>query len=277
MKKKVFLSLVLLASAAVISVPGNAAEKKNLVFGFSPGPYVDIVKYAIKPFLEKKGYKVEIREFSDWVQPDIALGNKSIDANLFQHTVYLQKFAADHKLKLSPLIAVPTASIGLYSKKFKSIDKIKDGSTLTIPNDASNLARTLIFLKSLKLIDIKADIDPTKASEKDITSNPHKFVISPVEAAQLPRTLDSVEVSLVPGNYAISSGIYPTAIARETLIEPYINVIAVHTDDIDSKWVKDLKDVVESKDFITVINDPKFVFRDFQKPEWLKKKWKLQK
>jgi D-methionine transport system substrate-binding protein len=276
MKKKALLSLALLVSVAAVSATGNAAEKKNLVFGFSPGPYVDIVRYGIKPFLEKKGYKVEIKEFSDWVQPNIALGNKSIDANLYQHSVYLEKFAVDHKLKLFPVIAVPTASIGFYSKKFKSIENIKNGAVITIPNDASNLARTLIFLKSLKLIDIKADIDPTKASEKDIISNPKKLVFQPVEAAQLPRTLDSVDFSTVPGNYAIASGIYPTAIAREILVEKYINVIAVHTDDLNSQFVKDIRSIVESKDFITVIEDKKYVFKDFQKPEWLKKKWKLK-
>jgi len=271
--KRYFTLTAILVLVASVSFNAKSANRKNLVFGFSPGPYVDIVRFGIKPFLEKKGYTVEIKEFSDWVQPNIALGNKSIDANLYQHSVYLAKFAKEHDLKLSPVIGVPTASIGLYSKKHKSIKEIKNGTVITIPNDPSNLARTLIFFKSLKLIDIKNDIDALKATEKDITSNPNKIVFQPVEAAQLPRTLDSIDYAAVPGNYAISSGIYASAITRETLIPQYINVIAVRDEDLNEQFVKDIKEIVESKDFVKVINDQKYVFRNFQKPEWLIKKW----
>ena len=172
------------------------------------------------------------------------------------------------------MVSIPTASIGIYSKKFKSIEGIKNGATVSIPNDPSNLARTLLFFEKLKLLKIKPGIDPTKASEKDIAENPRKLVIQPVEAAQLPRTLDSVDFAAVPGNYAISSGIYSTAITREVLLEKYIIVVAIHGDDKNTQFAKDLKAAVESPDFIKVIDDPKNVYKDFQKPEWLKKKWK---
>jgi len=100
-----------------------------------------------------------------------------------------------------------------------------------------------------------------------------KLLIQPLEAAQLPRTLDSADFSVVNGNYAISAGIYSTALNREILDEKYINLIAVRTDDLNSQFVKDIKDIVESKAFISVIDDPKNGFSDFQKPEWLRKKW----
>jgi len=265
----------ILVAVLSLFIAGNVfAENKHLIIGVAPGPYGDLFKQAIAPSLEKKGYSIEIKEFSDYVQPNLALSNKSIDANVFQHTVYLEKFSADKGLKLSPLIKVPTAAVGLYSKKYKSIAEIKDGSTVTVPNDPTNLARALRFLQSLGLIKIKANLDATKASEKDITENPKKLKIQPIEAAQIPRTVESVDVAVANGNYAISAGIYPSALDREVLTENYINIIAVRTDDLQSQFAKDIKEVVESEAFANAVNDPAKIFKDFQKPEWLKAKTK---
>jgi D-methionine transport system substrate-binding protein len=273
MKRFKIIALVLLPLFILSALELTAADKKKLIVGVAPGPYGDIFKLGVKSGLEKKGYEVELKEFSDYVQPNLALSNKSIDLNVFQHGVYLEKFSADKGLKLSPVITIPTAALGLYSKKFKTAD-VKNGATITIANDPSNLARALVFLQSLNLLKIKVDVDPAKASEKDIAENPKKLVIQPLEAAQLPRTLDSADYSVVNGNYAISAGIYSTALKRETLEEKYINLIAVRTDDLNAKFVKDIKEIVESKAFLAVINDPKNGFSDFQKPAWLKKKSK---
>ncbi len=264
---------ILIGLAAVLSFASRGfAEDQKLVFGVAPGPYGDLVRLAIAPGLEKKHYTVEVKEFSDYVQPNLALANKSIDVNVFQHRVYLEKFSADKGLKLSPVITIPTASLGVYSKRFKSLSEIKDGASVTIANDPTNLARALRYLQALGLIKISPDIDPAKASEKDVAENPKHLNIQPVEAAQLPRTLDSVDFSLVNGNYAIAAGIWPTALNREVLAENYINLVAVRTEDLDKPFVRDIKAVVESKEFLAVVNDPKNEFKDFQKPEWLKAK-----
>lgn len=265
-----------LVAVLFIVIAGNvfAAESKNIIVGISPGPYGDLFKQAIAPSLIQKGYTIEIKEFSDYVQPNLALANKSIDANLFQHPVYLTKFSADKGLKLSALISVPTAGVGIYSKKYASIAEIKEGSSLTLPNDPTNLARALRYLQAAGLIKIKADLDATKASEKDIVENPKKLKIHPLEAAQIPRTLDSVDIAVATGNYAISSGIYPRAIDREIIPEDYINIIAVRTDDLNAQFVKDIKEVVESEAFANVMSDPSKIFKDFQKPQWLKAKTK---
>jgi D-methionine transport system substrate-binding protein len=111
-----------------------------IVFGVAPGPYGDMVKLAIAPTLEKEGYHVSVREFSDYVQPNLALANGGIDANLFQHQLYLGKFATDHALKLSALINVPTAGMGFYSHKIKSLNDLKSGDVITLSNDPTNLA-----------------------------------------------------------------------------------------------------------------------------------------
>ncbi|WP_339098680.1 MetQ/NlpA family ABC transporter substrate-binding protein [Pectobacterium brasiliense] len=265
------LGITLLAAGMQLALASS--DPQTITFGVAPGPYGDMVNLAIKPELVKKGYKVVVREFSDYVQPNLALANGSIDANLFQHTLYLEKFAADKGLKISPLITVPTASMGFYSKKIKSLDELKKGDVVTLSNDATNLARGLRFLQSIGLVTIKADIDPTKASEKDILENPRGLVFKPMEAAQLPRTLDSVTASLVNGNFALASGMkLSSAIKLETLDENLKNIIAVRTEDLDKPFVKDTKAIVESPAYAAVINDPALMYSQFQKPEWMQAK-----
>ena len=278
--------VLLLGFALALSGCGGAAEKsvpKKLTFGVSPGPYGDMIRYAIKPGLEKKGYSVEIKEFSDWIQPNLALNNKEIDANMFQHRIYLEKFSADKGLKLSQLVKIPTAGMGVYSRKInvktaaELTAAIKPGDEITLPNDPTNIARALRFLAKNNLITLKSTIDVAKASEKDIDQNPYGLKISPVEAAQLPRTLDSVALSVVPGNYAIAAGIsLSSAIILEELTEDLKNIIAVRTEDLDKQYAKDIKEVVEAEDFKKVIEDQKHIFTSFQKPDWYKEKWKVQ-
>ncbi|WP_390287275.1 MetQ/NlpA family ABC transporter substrate-binding protein [Brenneria goodwinii] len=268
-----YLYLILSLLAGAISMHSHSAQAQTIVFGVAPGPYSDMIKFAIKPGLERKNYQVKIMEFSDYVQPNLALANGSIDVNLFQHLPYLKKFSADKGLKLSPLINVPTAGLGLYSKEIKSLDELKQGDVVTLSNDPTNLARGIRFLASLGLVTLKGDIDATKATERDIGGNPRGLVFKPLEAAQLPRTLDSSAASLVNGNFAIASGLkLSDAIALETLDEEIKNVVAVRTDDLNKSFVADIKTTIESPEFAAVIQDPQYIFRDFQKPLWLQKK-----
>lgn len=269
-----FVKFLTAAAFAGASVSAFAQTTPHvIVFGVSPGPYGDMVKTAIQPGLEKKGYKVVVKEFSDYVQPNLALANGAIDVNLFQHRLYLEKFSADKNLKLSPVINVPTASLGLYSNRVKSIDQLKKGDIVTIANDPTNLARALRFLAKLGLLTLKKDIDPLTASEKDIDQNPHGLQFKPLEAAQLPRTLDSVAAAVVNGNFAIAAGLsLSSALHLEELDENIKNLVAVKTDDINKPFVQDIKSVIESPEFLATIDDPKRFFKDFQKPEWLKEK-----
>jgi len=263
------------AAGALLLVCGMQAAHANsdphtIVFGVAPGPYGDMVKQAIAPSLKEKGYKVVVREFSDYVQPNMALSNGSIDANLFQHSLYFNKFTADKGLKLTKLLTVPTAGMGFYSRQVKSFDELKKGDIVTLSNDPTNLARGLRFLQSLNLITIKDNIDPTKASERDIASNPKGLVFKPLEAAQLPRTLDSVTASLVNGNFAIAAGLdLSSALAQEHLDENLKNIIAVRTEDADKPFAKDIVAVVQSPAYRAVIDDPKNVYTAFQKPDWM--------
>jgi D-methionine transport system substrate-binding protein len=271
---KVLNRLAHVVAALVISVGASSvfaqATPKTIVFGIAPGPYGDLIKQGIQPGLEKKGYKVVIKEFSDYVQPNLALANGATDANLFQHQVYLEKFSADKGLKLSPLVRVPTAGLGLYSNKIKSLDELKAGDIITLANDPTNLARALRFLAKLNLLTFKKDIDPTKASEKDIDQNPRGLVFKPLEAAQLPRTLDTATASVVNGNFAIAAGLnLSSALKLEVLDENLKNLVAVRTEDLNKPFVADIKSVVESEEFLVVVTDPNRIFSTFQRPEWI--------
>jgi D-methionine transport system substrate-binding protein len=261
-------------TAAGFSTPASAqATPKTIVFGVAPGPYIDLLKVAVQPGLEKKGYKVVYKEFSDYVQPNLALANGAIDANLFQHRLYLEKFSADKGLKLSPVINVPTAGLGLYSSKIKGIEQLKKGDIVTLANDPTNLARALRFLGKLGIITFKKDINPLTASEKDIEQNPLGLVFKPLEAAQLPRTLDSATAAVINGNYAISAGLsLSSALKLEELDENIKNLVAVKTDDLNKPFVQDIKQVIESPEFLAAVDDPKHIFKEFQKPDWLKAK-----
>jgi D-methionine transport system substrate-binding protein len=238
---------------------------------------------GIQPELEKRGYTIKTVEFTDWVTPNIALGNGEIDANIFQHSRYLALFSKDKGLKLSPVISIPTASLGLYSKKLsaKNVNDLKaeltPGKQIAIPHDPTNLARALIFLQNLGLITIKGDINPTKASEKDIAENPYGLKFIAVDAAQLPRTLGSADLAVISGNYAISAGIrLSTAIAGERLSLETENIIAVRTEDIDKQFVADLKEIVRSEAFRDLTEDTKYDFAAFQRPAWYVAKWGIE-
>lgn len=268
MKKVALLFLSIVILLGVLTACGTK-DDKTIIFGVAPGPYREMIIKGIKPGLEAKGYKVDIKDFSDYVQPNLALANKEIDANLFQHLVYLEKFSEDQNLDLSPVINIPTAAVGLYSKKINDLTQLSEGATVTIPNDPTNLARALRLLQQAGLVELSKDIDPSTASEKDIKVNRKNLKISPVEAAQLPRTLDSVDLAAINGNYAISAGIsLSTAIVMEELEEDYKNLVAVRTEDLNSQFVEDLIGVVRSEEFKTVIENPDDIFKGFQRPEW---------
>lgn len=255
-------------SSGTAPAAGDAAAAKEIKFGATAGPYSDMVSKAITPILEKKGYTVKVTEFNDYVQPNLALAEGSIDANLFQHKIYLEKFAADKNLPLSAVINVPTGPMGIYSNKFKSLDEVAAGASVALPNDPANLARALGILQKVGLITIKPDADPLKVSEKDIVENKKNLAITPVEGAQLPRSVDYQDLSLVPGNFALAAKMdLNSALALEEMPEHFLNLVAVKTADLEKPFVKDIKEAIESPEFEAAIDKD---FKGFFKPEWMK-------
>ncbi|MYL28661.1 hypothetical protein GLW03_02400 [Halobacillus halophilus] len=248
----------------------GAEEKKTIRFGATSGPYSDMVNEAIAPLLEEKGYEVTNKEFTDYVQPNKALANGDLDANLFQHKIYLESFAEEHNLDLSEVIIVPTAPMGIYSNDYEDIESVETGSTMGIPNDPTNLARALTILEDEGLVTLKEDVDPLRASLNDITENPKDIEFVEVEAGQLPRLVDSEDLSMVPGNYALAAEMdLLSALALEDMPDDYRNRVAVKTEDLDAQFTKDIKEVVESEEFEEIMDEK---FEGFGKPQWMKEK-----
>lgn len=262
-RRTLILSALSLALASGIAA---AKDPKELVIGTSAGPYADQVKLGIKPILEKQGYKVKVVEFNDYIQPNFALAEGVLDANAFQHIIYLNKFAADKKLELSELIKVPTAPIAIYSKKHKALSEVKDGATVALPNDPTNQARALVLLEQLGWLKLRANYDPIRASEKDVAENVRKIKLIPLEAAQLPRSLEDTDYSFVNGNFALASGLKLTeALAAEKISPNYQNLVAIRTADKGKPWVKDLEAAYRSREFLDVTNKH---FAGFSKPDY---------
>lgn len=258
-----------LIAAIGFALTANAAwakDPKELVIGTSAGPYADQIKLGIKPILEKQGYKIKLVEFNDYIQPNFALAEGSLDANVFQHKIYLNKFASEHKLALSSLVTIPTAPIAIYSKKHKTLADVKDGTTVALPNDPSNQARALVLLDQLGWIKLRDKFDPVRASEKDIAVNTKKIKLIPLEAAQLPRSLQDTDYSFVNGNYALASGLkLSEALITEKISDNYINLVAIRTADKDKQFAKDLAAAYRSREFLIVTNK---YFADYAKTDY---------
>lgn len=267
-KKILTASFVALLAIFSLTGCGETKDENKLIVGVAAGPYGDMFKQAIAPGLEKKGYTVEIREFSDYVQPNIALANKEIDINLFQHLTYLNNFKQARNLDLTAIAFVPTAGAGIFSDKITDFSQLKAGDQVTISNDLTNEARALRILQSAGLIKLNPDVNPSEVTPKDVVENPHEIVIVPIEAPQTPRSLDSAALSVVNGNYAIGAGLdLSKALYTETLEKDLKNVIAIRTDSVNTLG-KDIIDVLNSDEFKHVIEDKNGVFYTFQKPDY---------
>ncbi len=241
--------------------------KPDIVFGATAGPYADQIRFGIEPILEKEGYHVKIVEFSDYIQPNFALAKGDIDVNVFQHIVYLTKFSTENHLAITDVVKVPTAPIALYSHRHKSLDEVKEGATVALPNDPTNAARALVLLQQLGWVKLKDGVDPIRVSENDVAVNIKKIKLIPLEAAQLPRSLDDTDFSFVNGNFALAAGLKLTdALALEKTGPAYQNLVAVRVIDKDKQWVKDIADAYRSPAFLAVIKKqfPGFVETDDQ-------------
>lgn len=239
------------APAASVAAPSadNGAAKKEIVFGTTVGDFGDMVKEQIQPELEKKGYTVKLVEFTDYVRPNLALAEGELDINVFQHKPYLDDFKKEHNLDITEAFQVPTAPLGLYPGKLKSLEEVKDGSTVSAPNDPSNFARALVMLNELGWIKLKDGINPLTASKADIAENLKNIKIVELEAAQLPRSRADVDFAVVNGNYAISSGMKLTEALFQEPSFAYVNWSAVKTADKDSQWLKDVTEAYNSDAF----------------------------
>ena len=210
----------------------GTAKEVTLKIGATPVPHSEILA-EIKPDLKEQGINLEIVEFNDYVQPNIALNDKELDANFFQHEPYLNDFVKEHKdVKLKNAGGVHIEPMGIYSKKIKDLKELADGATVSIPNDPTNGGRSLLLLQKAGLLKLKDGVNET-ATVQDIAENPKNLVIQEVEAAQLPRTLEDVDISIINTNFAMNADLNPMkdALFIEDKTSPYVNIIAVREDE----------------------------------------------
>ncbi|MEW8993029.1 MetQ/NlpA family ABC transporter substrate-binding protein [Clostridium sp.] len=260
-KKLLSLTLILALGATLVGCGSKGKESseangedKVIAIGVSPEPHKAIVENAIKPLLEKEGYKVEVVEFSDYVLPNTALAEGEIDANYFQHVPFLEATVKEKSYDLSYTTKVHLEPMGLYSEKIDDISAIKEGAEIAIPNDPSNGARALKLLAKNGVIEIpEGDL----VTAKDITSNPKNVKITELDAEQLPRVLQDVELAVINTNYALEGGLNPLkdALVIEGGDSPYANIIAVRTEDKENDKIKALTKAATSEEVKKYIED----------------------
>ncbi|WP_019673026.1 MetQ/NlpA family ABC transporter substrate-binding protein [Psychrobacter lutiphocae] len=234
---------------------GDNAEKTTIVIGTTEGDFADMVRNQVKADLEAQGYQVELKTFTDYVRPNLALAEGDLDINVFQHKPYLDTFKAENNLDLVEVFQVPTAPLGIYSGKKTALDQAFDGMKVSAPNDPSNFARALVMMDDLGWITLKDDVDPLTASKSDIATNPMNIDIVELEAAQLPRARDEVDFAVINGNYATDAGIKLTDALFQEKSFAYVNWSAVKTADKDSKWVQDVTAAYNSPSFKTYAHE----------------------
>ena len=207
-------------------------ETKKIVIGASPSPHADILKVAKKE-LKKEGYELEIKEYSDYVQPNTALESGDLDANYFQHKPYIDDFNKKKKTHLVSAGMIHYEPFGIFPGKTKTLKDLKKGATVAVPNDTTNEARALLLLQDQGLIKLKDGAGLT-ATKKDIVENKKDLAIKEIEAAQIPRSLKDVDIAVVNGNYALQAGLK-------------VNKDALATEDADSVGAKTYGNIVAVK------------------------------
>lgn len=237
------------AAAAVLAFgfsAGAAAADKVIRIGVTPVPHADTVNF-IKPQLEKEGVKLEVVEFNDYVQPNLALDSKDLDANYFQTIPYLEEFVKQHNFKFKILVSVHLEPMAVYSKKFKNVADIPAGSRIAVPSDPTNEGRALKVLENAGLIKLKKDAT-LLATTVDIVENPKKLSFYELEPAQLPRSLDDVAAAVINANYALQAGLNPAhdSIALEAKSSPFGNVVVVRDGDEAKPEFQKLKAAITS-------------------------------
>ena len=233
-------------------------EAVKIKIGATPSPHAEILE-AAKDALKKKGVEIEIVTYNDYVQPNLATEQGQVDANYFQHLPYLEDFNKENNTHVVSVGKIHYEPFGIYAGKSNDLKAIKDGAKIAVPNDTTNEARALLLLEANGIIKLKDGAGLT-ATKQDIVENPHNVEIYEVEAAQIPRSLDSVEFACMNGNYAIQANYKPSdALAAEDAqseaAQTYANIIAVEEKNKDAEWVKTLVEVLHSKEIQDFINE----------------------
>jgi D-methionine transport system substrate-binding protein len=228
-----------LSAVLILTAPARA---ETLTVAASAVPHAEILEF-VRPQLKAEGIDLQIKVFTDYVQPNLQVEEKQLDANFFQHQPYLDAFNREHG---THIVAVPNSAVhiepfGGYSRKIKSLTELRDGANVAVPNDPSNSARALLLLQKQGLLTLR-DPSNISATAHDVVSNPKHLRIRELEAATLPRVLDDVDLALINTNYALAAGLSPTrdALFIEGPNSPYANLVAARPDNVNSPAIRKL-------------------------------------
>lgn len=225
-------------AATTAAASSSAASDNVITVGASPSPHAEILE-AIKPELEAQGYELKVVEYSDYVQPNVALSEGDLDANYFQHLPYLENYNTENGTDLAGAGAIHFEPMGLYAGKSSDITNVPDGAKIAVPSDATNEARALLLLQDQGVIKLTDGVG-LEATANDIVENPHNVELVEVEAAAVPRSLQDVDFGVINGNYALSAGLDTSATlasegADSEAAQTYANIIAVRSGDENSE------------------------------------------
>lgn len=225
-------------ASTTAAASSSAASDNVITVGASPSPHAEILE-AIKPELEAEGYELKVVEYSDYVQPNVALSEGDLDANYFQHLPYLENYNTENGTDLASAGAIHFEPMGLYAGKSSDITNVPDGAKIAVPSDATNEARALLLLQDQGVIKLTDGVG-LEATANDIVENPHNVELVEVEAAAVPRSLQDVDFGVINGNYALSAGLDTSATlasegADSEAAQTYANIIAVRSGDENSE------------------------------------------
>lgn len=251
MKKLTLLAL----SAAALLGASFAANAGTLKIGATPVPHAEILE-SVKDAAAQKGIDLQIIEFNDYVQPNLATDDGDLDGNFFQHRPYLEAFVKDHGVNLVSVCSVHIEPMAVYSHKIKDLKDVKDGALVGIPNDPTNGGRALLLLASAGLIKV-ANPNDVATTVMDITENPKNLEFRELEAAQLPRSLGDLDFAVINTNFALPAGLNPNkdALLIEGKDSPYVNVLVSTPDKAKSADMQELAKLLTSDEVAKFITE----------------------
>jgi D-methionine transport system substrate-binding protein len=236
----------LLTAIAVVAAFSSAAQAETLNVAATAVPHAEILEF-VKPALAKDGVELNVKVFTDYVQPNVQVAEKRLDANFFQHQPYLDEFNQSRGTELTSVAGVHVEPFGAYSSRIKDLKDLPQGANVVIPNDATNGGRALLLLQKAGIITLK-DASNILATPKDIAENPKAIKVRELEAATLPRVLSQVDLALINTNYALEAKLNPTedALIIEGSDSPYVNILVARADNQDSAAMQKLAKALNS-------------------------------
>ena len=260
--RKTLIGALAISTLSLAIAQANAAEIK---VGTVAGPETDVMQVAADIAKEKFDLDVEIVEFTDYVTPNAALADGSLDANAYQHEPYMNAMVRDRGYDFAIAGRTFVYPIGAYSEKYDSIDDLPDGATIALPNDPSNEGRSLILMHNLGLIQLD-DPENLEATPLNVSENEHDYEFREIEAAQLPRVLPDVDMAFINNTFAQPAGLsLDDALIKEGPESPYVNIIAVRAGDEDREEIKQLVEAYQSDEVAAKAEE---LFKGSAVPGW---------